>query len=91
MLHVVHGFGGRNVLQDDPQRGEIGSQPDKHPVYERLLPVENVRLLIGHLTMDQKWHVDALHPLQHPVDPANVGHAGGGVRGAARRIHLDRR
>lgn len=77
VLHVVHGFRGRDVLQDDPQRREIGSQLNKNPVYERLSPVENVCFLVGYLAMYQERYADRLHPLQYPEDPPNIRHAGG--------------
>ena len=86
--HELHRVGCRDVLQHDPEIGKPVHGGAEDPLQEHPLPVENVDIGGGHLTMNQQRHADLRHGGQHRVDLANIGDARLRIGGRPGRIEL---
>ena len=86
--YEIGGLAGGDVLQHHLQPRMPRQQRRQMPLDEHRLPVEHIHLRGGYLAVDQQRQADPLHRCEHPIQPADVAHAGGGIGGGMGGIEL---
>ena len=87
--HEVHAFARRDVFEHELQGGEVPQQRRQHALDERGFTVENIDGRIGRLAVHQQRQAARFHARQRGAALGEVGDAGGGIGGRARRVELD--
>ena len=88
LAHVVGGFFGGDVFEDDFQLGEVAAQRDELLVDKGGLAVEQVDVAAGDFAVDEQQQALALHGFQHRINFAQIGHAKVAVGGGTGRVEL---
>src|SRR5947209_15539646 len=72
VTHPIYRIRRCDVLKNDLEVGKFSDHRPQHTVQKLALTIEYVDVRVCHLTMHTKHHPDALHPLEHRVDAADI-------------------
>ena len=75
-LNELHGIGGGDVLEHDPERWERADDGRERGVDERLFAIKYIHMMIGHFTVYQQWHIMLFHRLENGIQCLDARDAG---------------